>query len=86
MVKDQEFLTELIKMLVKNPKKVKVSRLVNEKGVLLTVDIDPEDIGTIIGKEGHNINAIRQLTRLIGLQNKSFVSVRLNQPDRPDKQ
>ena len=79
---DQEFLSDLLKLLVSTPKKVKVERLVNEKGVLLTIDCDPADIGTLVGKQGRNINAIRHLVRMIGLKSKSFVSIRLNQPEQ----
>jgi len=81
-MEDQKFLEELIKMLVNNPKDVKVVRTVNEKGVLLTVDVNPEDIGSLVGKQGKNITSIRHLVRMIGLKNKSFVSVRLNQPEK----
>ncbi len=79
---DQKFLEGLIKMLVDNPKKVKIERMVNEKGVLLTVKTDPSDVGTLIGKQGRNINAIRHLVRMIGLRGKAFVSVRLEQPEQ----
>ena len=82
---DKKFLETLIKMLVNNPKKVKVERTVNERGVLLTIDVDPEDLGTIIGKQGRNINSIRHLVRMIGLKEKAFVSVKLNQPERAEK-
>lgn len=85
MDQDKKFLETLVKMLVEQPKKVKVDRLVNERGVLLTVDVAPEDLGTVIGKKGRNIDSIRNLVRIIGMQNKSFVSVKLNQPDRPEK-
>ena len=84
MKDDQEFLTELVKALVNEPKKVKVDRLVNERGVLLTIDCDPSDIGLLVGKQGHNIDAIRNLVRIIGMKNKSYVSVKINQPDRPE--
>ena len=79
---DQKFLETLVKMLVNNPKKVKVTRTVNERGVLLTIDVDPEDLGSMVGKQGRNINSIRHLVRMIGLKNKSFVSVKLNQPEK----
>jgi hypothetical protein len=85
MDSDKKFLETLVKMLVNQPKKVKVERLVNDRGVLLTIDVDPEDIGTMIGKQGRNIDAIRQMVRIIGMKNKAFVSVKLNQPDRPEK-
>jgi uncharacterized protein len=85
MDSDQKFLETIIKMLVTEPKKVKVERMVNERGVLLTVDVAQEDLGTIIGKQGANIDAIRQMVRIIGMKNKAFVSVKLNQPDRPER-
>ncbi len=78
---DQKFLETLIKMLVNNPKKVKVERTVNERGVLLTIHADPEDLGSLVGKQGRNISAIRHLVRTIGLKNNSFVSVKLIQPE-----
>ena len=85
MESDKKFLETLIKMLVSNPKKVKIERMVNERGVLLTIDVDPADLGTLIGKQGRNIDSIRQLVRMIGLKNKAFTSVKVNQPDRPEK-
>ncbi len=78
---DQKFLEGLLKLLVNNPKKVKVKRVVDERGVVLEVDVDPEDLGSIIGKEGRNITSIRHLVRMLGMRNKSFISVKLNQPD-----
>jgi uncharacterized protein len=78
---DQKFLEGLLKLLVNNPKKVKVKRVADERGVVLEVDLDPEDIGSIVGKQGRNIISIRHLVRMIGMKNKSFVSVKLNQPD-----
>ena len=85
MEKDQKFLETLLDMLVSKPKKVKVKRMVNERGVLLTIDVDPEDLGTLIGKQGRNIDAIRHLVRIIGMKEKAFVSVKLNQPERAEK-
>ena len=53
-----------------------------KKGVLLTVDVNPEDVGSLVGKQGRNISSVRHLVRMIGLKNKSFVSVKLNQPEK----
>lgn len=85
MDSDKKFLETIVKMLVNQPKKVKVERMVNERGVLLTVDVDPEDLGTMIGKQGRNIDALRQMVRIIGMKSKAFVSVKLNQPDKPEQ-
>ena len=81
-MEDQKFLEEVLKMLVDHPKDVKVSRTANERGVLLTVDVNPEDLGSLVGKQGRNISSLRHLLRMIGLKNKSYVSIKLNQPER----
>ena len=84
-IKQQEkqifHLSSLLLGYIYNPKKVKVTRTVNDRGVLLTVDLDPEDIGSIVGRQGRNINAIRHLVRTLGLKSKSYVSVKLIQPE-----
>lgn len=74
----EEFAEKLIKSLVNKTEKVKIEKIVNERGVLLTLDVDPSDIGTIIGKKGKNIQAIRHLIRLVGLKNRAWVSLKLN--------
>jgi len=85
MAEDKKFLETMIKMLVNNPKKVKINRVVDERGVMLEIDVDPEDVGTLVGKQGRNISAIRHLSRMIGLKSKSYISIRLIQPEQPKK-
>jgi len=85
MEKDQKFLKEVVSMLVSHPKDVKIDRTVDDRGVLLTLDVNQEDLGMIIGKEGRNISALRHLIKMIGFQNKAFVNVKLNQPERPKR-
>ncbi|OHA76880.1 MAG: hypothetical protein A3H01_01400, partial [Candidatus Wildermuthbacteria bacterium RIFCSPLOWO2_12_FULL_40_9] len=66
---DQDFLEYLIKALVDHPEDVKVDRKVDEMGVLLSLKVNPEDMGQIIGKAGSTARAIRSLVRIIGLKN-----------------
>jgi hypothetical protein len=66
MQKDQEFLEYIIKNLVDNPADVKVDRKVDEMGVLMTLDINPADMGKIIGRQGNTAKAIRTLLRVVG--------------------
>lgn len=80
-IKDKEFLEHLVKSLVDNPDKVNVSRDVDEMGVLLTLDIAPEDMGTIIGRNGATARAIRTLLRVVGLKNHARVNLKINEPE-----
>jgi len=80
-VNDQEFLEYLIKSLVDHPEDVKVDRKVDEMGVLLSLKVNPEDMGQIIGKAGSTARSIRSLVRIIGLKNHARVNLKIEEPE-----
>jgi uncharacterized protein len=77
---DQEFLEYVVKMLVDNPNDVKVARQVDEMGVLLTLDVNPADMGKVIGRSGNTAKAIRILLRVVGMKNNARVNLKINEP------
>jgi len=81
MEQDQAFLEYVIKALVDNPDAVKVSRKVDEMGVLLTLDVSREDMGKIIGKSGNTAKAVRTLLRVVGMKNDARVNLKINEPE-----
>lgn len=78
---DKEFLDFIVKALVDNPGDVKVDRKVDEMGVLLTLHVNPEDMGQIIGKAGSTARAIRNLVRIVGLKNHARVNLKIEEPE-----
>ena len=78
---DKEFLEFLIKALVDNPKDVKIERRVDEMGVLLSLTVNPEDMGQIIGRQGATARAIRNLVRIVGLKNHARVNLKIEEPE-----
>lgn len=80
VAKDQEFLEYVIKSLVDHPDDVQVERTVDEMGVLLTLKVNKEDMGQIIGKQGATIRAIRALLKIVGLRNHARVNLKLAEP------
>ncbi|MDA2922973.1 KH domain-containing protein [Patescibacteria group bacterium AH-259-L07] len=78
---DQEFLENLIKALVANPKDVNVTRNVDEMGVLLSLKINSEDMGQVIGRQGSTARAIRTLLRIVGLRNNARVNLKIEEPE-----
>lgn len=77
---DQEFLEYVVKALVDNPQDVKVNRQVDEMGVLLTLDVNPADMGKVIGRSGNTAKAIRILLRVVGMKNNARVNLKINEP------
>lgn len=78
---DQAFLEYIIKALVDHPDDVKISRKVDEMGVLLSLKVNPEDMGQIIGKAGSTARAIRSLVRIVGLKNHARVNLKIEEPE-----
>lgn len=86
--KDQEFVEFLVKALVSNPDDVKSERKVDEMGVLITLRVNPEDMGTIIGRAGSTAKAIRTLVRIVGIKNNARVNLKIEEPEgreRPER-
>ncbi|HBM45668.1 MAG: hypothetical protein UT05_C0004G0027 [Parcubacteria group bacterium GW2011_GWF2_38_76] len=81
MEKDQEFLELVAKSLVDNPQDIKVKRVVDEMGVLLTLDVNPADMGKIIGRSGNTAKAMRTLLRVVGMKHNARVNLKINEPE-----
>ena len=81
MYEDQQFLESMVKALVDNPDSVGINRTVDEMGVLLTLDVHPDDMGKIIGRSGNTAKAIRTLLRVVGMKNDARVNLKINEPE-----
>lgn len=81
MTQDQEFLDFLIRALVDVPDAVRTDRKVDEMGVLLTLKVDPTDMGKIIGRNGQTAKAIRTLLRVVGIKNNARVNLKIEEPE-----
>lgn len=82
MTEPQDFLEYIVKGLVDNPDDVKVTKTVDEMGVLLTLDLNPADMGQIIGRQGKTAIAIRTLVRVCGMKSQARVNVKINEPNK----
>ena len=80
---DQQFVEYIVKSLVGNPDAVKVDRRIDEKGVLLELTVDPEDLGRVIGKRGATAQSIRNLLRALGTKNDARYNLKIFDVDRP---
>ncbi|MBD3300716.1 MAG: KH domain-containing protein [Candidatus Moranbacteria bacterium] len=78
--KDQEFVEYIVKAIVDNPDDVKTSRTVDEMGVLITLDVNPDDMGMVIGREGATAKSLRTLLRVVGARNNARVNLKINEP------
>jgi len=78
---DQDFLEFVVKSIVNNASDVKITRTVDEMGVLLNLKVHPEDMGQIIGRQGSTARAIRTILRVIGVRNNARINLKIEEPE-----
>ena len=78
---DKDFLEYVVKNIVNHPENVVAERTVDERGVLLTLNINPEDMGYVIGKHGQTAKSIRTLLKIVGAKNNARVNLKINEPE-----
>lgn len=81
---DQQFVEYVVKSLVGNPDDVVVDRIVDEKGVLLTLTVNPDDLGRVIGRRGATAQSLRTLLRALGTKNSARYNLKIVNNDLPD--
>lgn len=74
---DQQFVEYIVKSLVGKPDEVKIERRIDEKGVLLELTVDPEDLGRVIGKRGATAQSLRTLLRALGTKNDARYNLKI---------
>jgi len=79
--RDKEFLEFLVKSIVSHPNDVVVDRTIDERGVLLTLKINPEDMGYVIGRKGQTAQAVRTLLKIVGAKNNARVNLKIYEPE-----
>lgn len=79
--RDQQFLEFLVKAIVNHPEDVTVERKVDEMGVLLSLKVNPLDMGQVVGRQGATAKAIRSLLRIVGIKNNARVNLKIVEPE-----
>ena len=82
---DQQFVEYIVKSLVEHPDDVVVDRIVDEKGVLLTLTVNPEDLGRVIGRRGGTAQSLRTLLRALGTKNSARYNLKIVNNDNPEE-
>ena len=73
----KELVELIVKALVDNPDKVKVTQLNGEQSSIIELAVAPEDMGKVIGKQGRNAQAIRVILSAAGMKVKKRVNLEI---------
>jgi predicted RNA-binding protein YlqC (UPF0109 family) len=78
---DKDFLEFLVKAIVDHPNDVVIDRRVDEMGVLLTLKVNAQDMGQVVGRQGATAKAIRSLLRIVGIKSNARVNLKIEEPE-----
>lgn len=81
MENDQAFVEYIVKGIVNNPEDVRTERTIDERGVLITLHINPEDMGYVIGRSGQTARSIRTLLKIVGAKENARVNLKIHEPE-----
>lgn len=70
-----------MKSIVDHPDDVSVDRKVDEMGVLLSLKVNAQDMGQVVGREGATAKSIRSLLRIVGIKNNARVNLKIEEPE-----
>jgi len=80
-MEDQVFVEYVVKALVDRPEDVSTDRIVDEMGVLITLKVNPQDLGQVIGRQGQTAKSLRTLLRVVGAKNHARVNLKIYEPE-----
>ena len=78
---DQQFVEQIVRAIVNHPTDVTTDRIVDERGVLITLHINQEDMGYVIGRQGQTARAIRTLLQIVGAKANARVNLKIYEPE-----
>jgi uncharacterized protein len=78
---EQNFLEITVKAIVDHPDDIKITRLVDEMGVLLKLQVNEADMPKVVGKSGQTVKSLKTLLRLIGSKINLRINLKIIEPD-----
>lgn len=77
MSEGEKFLQFVVQQMVDNPDEVHIEESLDERGVLLSLTVNPADLGRVIGRQGTTAKAIRTLLRALGMKNSARYNLKI---------
>ncbi len=78
---DQDFVEYLVRAIVNHADDVRTERIVDERGVLITLYVNPEDMGYVIGRQGQTARAVRTLLKIVGAKHNARINLKIYEPE-----
>ncbi len=80
----RDFIEYIVKQIVSHPDDVEVVQTTDDLGVLITLKVNKEDMGKIIGKSGQTAKSLRVLLRMMGSKVDARYNLKIIEPEGDD--
>lgn len=77
----RDFVEYIVKAIVDHPDEVEVTQTVDDLGILITLKVNKEDMGKIIGKDGQTAKSLRVLLRMMGAKMDARMNLKIVEPE-----
>lgn len=77
----RDFVEYIVKAIVDHPEEVEVTQSIDDLGMLITLKVNKEDMGKIIGKDGQTAKALRVLLRMMGAKMDARTNLKIVEPE-----
>ena len=65
----------LLSFLISKPESMSVEEIENDYGTVLTIKVDKEDMGRVIGKGGKIIRSLRDVVKILAVKQNKHVDL-----------
>ncbi|MDP3947653.1 MAG: KH domain-containing protein [bacterium] len=77
----QDFLEYVVKAIVDHPEDVRVERKIDGKGAFLSLRVNGQDMGQVLGRKGATAVVIRSLLHIAGIKNNAHIGLKIEEPE-----
>jgi predicted RNA-binding protein YlqC (UPF0109 family) len=74
-------LAGVIRSIVDRPEAVRVEEIEEEDAIVLQVEVAPEELGRVIGRQGRSVRSLRALLEVRGAETGEYYEVEIVEPD-----
>ena len=75
-MKAEKLIETIVQSIVQYPDDVKIERTVDNQGILLTVAVNDEDKGVVVGKQGSVAIALRTILARLAYKNEERIALK----------
>lgn len=76
-----EQLADVVRSIVDQPEAVRVEEIEEEDAIVLQIEVAPEELGRVIGRQGRSVRSLRALLEVRGAETGEYYEIEIVEPE-----